>query len=73
MLWGHDHKEPVGKWLTLKEDATGLQVTGRLTLGTRRGAEAYALLQDDALALSIGFAVAGGGWACWNVVSGRLR
>ncbi|MEQ8503867.1 MAG: HK97 family phage prohead protease [Rhodospirillales bacterium] len=56
MLWSHDLSEPIGTWTSLKEDAKGLLVTGRLTLETRRGAEAYALLKDGALnGLSIGF------------------
>jgi hypothetical protein len=38
-----------------------LLVAGKLTLGTRRGKEAHALLKDDALAMSIGFAIAEGG------------
>lgn len=55
MLWHHDHLNPIGKWLELAEDAHGLKATGRLTLGTQLGADAYALLKDDVLALSIGF------------------
>ncbi len=58
MLWSHDLSEPIGTWTDVREDATGLRVTGRLTLETRRGAEAYALLRDQALnGLSIGFRV----------------
>lgn len=56
MLWSHDLSEPIGAWTAVREDAKGLAVTGRLTLETRRGAEAYALLKDGALnGLSIGF------------------
>lgn len=56
MLWSHDLTEPIGAWTDVREDATGLHVTGKLTLKTRRGAEAYALLKDGALnGLSIGF------------------
>lgn len=56
MLWSHDLSEPIGTWTSIKEDSKGLHVTGRLTLETRRGAEAYALLKDGALnGLSIGF------------------
>lgn len=55
MLWAHDPGEPIGKWLALSEDPHGLAVKGKLTLDTRRGAEAHALLKDGALALSIGF------------------
>jgi HK97 family phage prohead protease len=55
MLWGHDPASPVGVWLDARDDAKGLLVTGRLTLGTQRGAEARALAKDGALALSIGY------------------
>lgn len=60
MLWSHDLSEPIGAWTDVREDQTGLHVTGRLTLETRRGAEAYALLRDGALnGLSIGFRAVG--------------
>lgn len=56
MLWSHDLSEPIGAWTDVREDSKGLHVKGRLTLETRRGAEAYALLKDGALnGLSIGF------------------
>jgi HK97 family phage prohead protease len=61
MLWHHDPSEPIGRFLELREDRAGLAVTGKLTLGTRRGAEAHALMKDDALGLSIGFRIASGG------------
>ena len=55
MLWSHDQSQPIGTWTSIQEDAKGLLVAGKLTLGTARGKEAHALLLDDALALSIGF------------------
>lgn len=56
MLWQHDPLEPIGVWGELREDATGLFVTGRLVLDTRRGQDAYALLKAGALnGLSIGY------------------
>lgn len=61
MLWQHDQTEPVGKWTDFKETAKGLEVAGKLTLGTKRGAEAYALMKDDALSLSIGYRIPSGG------------
>lgn len=61
LLWAHDPTEPIGKWLSLKQDAHGLAVTGKLTLGTKRGSDARALMQDGALALSIGYKVRPGG------------
>lgn len=63
LLWAHDSSEPIGRWLTLKEDRYGLAVTGKLTLATKRGAEAHALMKDGALGLSIGYRVAPGGVA----------
>lgn len=61
LLWAHDGSEPIGRWLSLKEDRHGLAVTGKLTLGTKRGSEAHALMKDDALGLSIGYLVNPGG------------
>lgn len=61
LLWGHDLSEPVGRWLSFTEDSHGLLAVGKLTLDTRRGREAYALLKDDALSLSIGYTVSPGG------------
>ncbi|MBK7728030.1 MAG: HK97 family phage prohead protease [Gammaproteobacteria bacterium] len=58
MLWSHDHTAPIGVWTELTEDAHGLLVSGRLTLGTARAREAHALLQDGAVSLSIGFSLA---------------
>jgi HK97 family phage prohead protease len=36
---------PIGVWVDMKEDNTGLHLTGKLALRTKRGAEAYALLR----------------------------
>ena len=58
MLWSHDHSAPIGVWTSLTEDAHGLLVAGKLTLGTARAREAHALLQDGAVSLSIGFTLA---------------
>jgi uncharacterized protein len=55
LLWAHDPSEPIGRWLSLKEDHRGLHAEGKLTLGTARGKEAHALMKDQALGLSIGF------------------
>lgn len=61
LLWGHDLKEPVGKWLKFIEDDHGLLGVGKLSLGTKRGREAHVLLKDNALSLSIGFSIQHGG------------
>ena len=55
LLWAHDPSEPIGRWVKLAEDRQGLQADGRLTLGTKRGQEAHALMKDGALGLSIGY------------------
>ena len=58
MLWQHDPTEPVGRWLSIVEDARGLKVRGRLNLSVRRAREIAALIGDGALdGLSIGFRV----------------
>jgi HK97 family phage prohead protease len=55
MLWSHRPDAPIGKWLSMVEDAKGLAVTGRLTLAVAQAREAHALMKDGALALSIGY------------------
>lgn len=56
MLWSHDPADVIGVWTDIREDGTGLAVTGKLVIETRRGAEALALLKAGALSgLSIGF------------------
>lgn len=61
LLWAHDQNEPIGRFVEMKESAEGLEVTGKLTLGTKRGQEAHSLMKDGALSLSIGYAVPPGG------------
>jgi HK97 family phage prohead protease len=55
LLWQHDHNEPVGSWLELKETAEGLEGAGRVSLETTKGRDVYPLLKSGALSLSIGF------------------
>ena len=56
MLFQHDPNEPIGTWQTLREDATGLFVRGRLTLDVARAREVQALMRAGAIdGLSIGF------------------
>jgi HK97 family phage prohead protease len=56
MLWQHDGAEPIGRWLSIVEDAKGLKVRGRLNLAVARAREALALMRDGAVdGLSIGF------------------
>src|SRR5574340_800788 len=61
LLWAHDQNEPIGRFVEMKETADGLEVVGKLTLGTKRGHEAHQLMKDGALSLSIGYTVAPGG------------
>ncbi|GHF18111.1 primosome assembly protein PriA [Kordiimonas sediminis] len=57
LLWQHNSQEPIGRFDTVREDARGLFVKGRL-LQHGRGLEAYDLLKMGALdGLSIGFVV----------------
>ncbi len=56
MLFQHDPAQPVGVWLTLREDTRGLYVRGRLSREVARARELAALLADGAIdGLSIGF------------------
>lgn len=56
LLWQHRSGEPVGVYTSVREDAVGLYVEGKLALKTVRGAEAYELLKMGAITgLSIGF------------------
>lgn len=56
LLWQHDPTEPIGRWLSLREDGRGLHVRGRLSLAVGRAREIHALMRDGAIdGLSIGF------------------
>ncbi|WP_440408691.1 HK97 family phage prohead protease [Neorhizobium petrolearium] len=60
MLWSHRTDEVIGVWTEIREDATGLAVTGKLVTETAKGKEAHALLKAGALnGLSIGFRARG--------------
>lgn len=62
MLWQHNMGEPIGRWTEAREDSKGLYLRGKLSLGTTRGRDAYALMKDGALdGLSIGYRVPSGG------------
>lgn len=61
LLWAHDGRTPIGKWVSMREDAHGLKVEGKLTLEVEKAREAHALMKDGALGLSIGFRVPAGG------------
>lgn len=58
MLWSHDQREPIGKWIDMHEDEFGLFVRGKLNLDTSRGRDAHAHVKHgDATGFSIGFYV----------------
>lgn len=58
LFWQHDSWMPIGKWLAMEEDDTGLKVTGKLNMQVQQGREAYALLKEgDIDGLSIGYRV----------------
>lgn len=54
-LWHHDQSKPIGVWQIVREDETGLWVSGKLSLSVQAGRDAFELAKDGALALSIGF------------------
>jgi len=55
MRWNH-HGPIIGKWVSMKEDETGLYVEGELTQGHSVADDAYALLKHGAVTgLSIGY------------------
>ena len=62
MLWSHKPDEPIGRWLSLKEDPIGLLVRGKVNLDTVRGREAHAhIVGGDVTGLSIGYLIPPGG------------
>lgn len=62
MLWCHKGDEPVGRWLELREDATGLFARGKLNLDTQAGRETHAHVKGgDVSGFSIGFVLPEGG------------
>jgi HK97 family phage prohead protease len=56
MLFQHDPAEPIGVWLDIREDASGLYVMGRLATEVARARDILSLMRAGALdGLSIGF------------------
>ena len=56
MLFQHDPAEPIGHWEEIREDARGLFVKGKLSLGVKRSREVLDLMRSKSLdGLSIGF------------------
>ncbi|MCG7980288.1 MAG: HK97 family phage prohead protease [Candidatus Thiodiazotropha endolucinida] len=61
LLWSHDMSTPIGKWVDVEENIHGLRVKGQLTLSVGKAREAYDLMKDGALGLSIGYQIPNGG------------
>jgi HK97 family phage prohead protease len=58
VLWQHEAHQPIGRVHHVAEDSRGLRVIGHLTLVTRRGAEAHALLRSGVVTgLSFGYRI----------------
>jgi len=56
MLYQHDPDQPIGRWMSIREDQRGLHVEGKLALGVVRAREVHELMKSGALdGLSIGF------------------
>ncbi|ODN72427.1 HK97 family phage prohead protease [Methylobrevis pamukkalensis] len=56
LLYQHDPCEPIGRWLSLFEDGTGLRAEGEIHAGIVRGREVSSLIRAGILdGLSIGF------------------
>jgi HK97 family phage prohead protease len=56
MLWSHRIDEPIGKWLDIREDRTGLFVSGQVNLKTERGRAAFEhVAAGDVEGFSIGY------------------
>ena len=56
LLYQHDPNQPIGQWLTIREDDHGLFVRGQLALDVEKAREVHAMMQAGILdGLSIGF------------------
>lgn len=56
MLFQHDPNQPIGAWIEIREDVTGLYVKGRLMPDVARAREILSLMRAGVLdGLSIGF------------------
>lgn len=56
LLYQHDPAQPIGQWLTIREDGRGLFVKGQLALDVEKAREIHAMMQAGILdGLSIGF------------------
>lgn len=65
MLWQHDRREPIGKWLKMEEDAKGLYVEGKLHIEFDDLAKrAHGHLKEESVGgFSIGYNLVDGGYS----------
>ena len=62
MLYGHDSKSVIGKWLKMEEDEKGLWVEGEFTPNHSLASDVYASARHGAIdGMSIGFMIPDGG------------
>lgn len=58
MLFSHQLDKPIGKWTSLNETESGLEVSGQINLKTDMGRNTYELIKNnDVKGLSIGYSV----------------
>jgi uncharacterized protein len=58
LLWQHDAQNPIGRILSVTEDAHGLRVTGEIATNAKPARDAHELVKAGALnGLSIGYRV----------------
>lgn len=58
LLWQHDVERPIGRVISLTEDASGLRMEARISPDCRDGRDALALLRSGAVdGLSFGYRV----------------
>ncbi|PLW76963.1 HK97 family phage prohead protease [Cohaesibacter celericrescens] len=56
LLYQHDPAQPIGQWLSIREDAKGLFVRGQLALDVEKAREIHSMMKAGILdGLSIGF------------------
>ena len=75
LLWAHDQKQPLGRWLEFTPTTRGLRVKGELILAVEKAREAHALMRAGAVkGLSIGYHTpSGGSRIVHKTVAGKQR
>lgn len=63
VLWQHDRREPIGKFITMKDDDIGCYVVIQLDLNVTKAKEAYSLILNKIVSgLSIGGYIVEASW-----------